>query len=128
MIIGADQQIMIGALVVFVVLLQVLQRGNLPVVVVSRDGQDRNVDAGEVILVRNHGLPILIVTRMLQPALQPFVRRAVNTIYLAVRFTAVIPFAVQSIPSLAIRIGFIIECFVIGDVKRPGIIGIQKHI
>lgn len=102
MIVRPDQQIVIRVGVVLVVVFQVLQRGNLPVVVIAGDGQHGNVDLRKVFLVWNHVLPIFVEARVLKPALQPFVGRAVHLIVFAVRSSAQKPSLIQRIPALGI--------------------------
>src|SRR5512145_408510 len=98
---------MIRLRVVLVVLPEIVKRRNLSVVVVACDRQDWNVDARVVLLVRRQGLPVRIEGRVLEPALEEPVGRAVDLIYFAVRPTARVPTLVERLPALPVGVGLL---------------------
>src|SRR5215471_21369725 len=65
---------------------------------------------------------------MLQPALEPLVRSAVNLVQVAIWPSTGVPVRVQRLPTIRVVVGLVVEVFVIGYVKRPAIVGIEKHI
>src|SRR5689334_60946 len=101
-----------------------MQGRDLAVIIITGDGQYRDVYMGVFIFIRHHLLPVAIVSGMLQPALQPLVGRTINTVYFSVRNAAGIPFLLHRPPSLVLIICCMIEVFVIGNKKGPSIIGI----
>src|SRR5262249_15953873 len=114
--------------VVFVMLFKILDGRNLSVVVVSRDGQDRDVDPGVVFFIRDHVLPVLVISGMLEPALKPRVPYSVNLVDVAIRLSALVPFVIKRARRIGMGGDFGGEVFGVGDVKRPAIVGAQEYV
>ena len=127
-IVRTDDEVVLGIAAVLHVLLEVLHHGDLRVVVIARDAEHGNADAREVAFVRHHGLPVPVVGRMREPALQQRVRRAIDGVDLAKRPPAREPVARQVPPALVVGIQGLVEQLVVGDVERPGVVSIQEHV
>ena len=108
-----------GARRIFVMLEEVIEGTNLGVVVKAGGGQDRDVDAGEFLPVGDHALPVGVIARMVEPAVEERIGRAVDLVQRAVGRTFDIPLAVHSPPASPIVVGPVVESLVRRRVERP---------
>src|SRR5260370_42170517 len=86
------------------------------------------MDERKVTLITGHRSPVPVEGRMCELAPQNPVGSTVDLIDVAIWLTALVPETVQSIPMLLIRICFIVEILVVGDVWCPLIVGILEYV
>src|SRR5207248_5231860 len=67
LVVRPDDEVMLGVRAMRHVFPQIVERGDLGVVVVTRDGEYRYADLREVVTVRHHALPVGIVGWMSEP-------------------------------------------------------------
>ena len=67
-VIGTDQQRVVGMRVVAMMLREIIERRRLAVVEIARRGEHRDVEVRELLAERHHRLPEPVVARMVQPA------------------------------------------------------------
>ncbi len=78
--------------------------------------------------MRHHGLPVLVVGGVLEPALEQRVRRAVDGVHLAIRAAAEEPLSRHLRPALAVAVHRVVDRFVVAYVERPPVVRAEEHI
>ena len=107
-------------------LAEVVQGANLRAVEIAGCRQHRNADVSELAPLGNQCLPVSVVGGMLQPALEPGICGAVQRRQFAIGLAALIPTAVQRIPSTTIAISGVVQRGIVRCVERPRIDEIQE--
>src|SRR5581483_10346707 len=94
-IVWPDEQSVLSARVVMMMLIEVIQRTRLAGRVVPRDRQYRNVDLGELAPIRDEGLPEPIITGVIQPAQKIRIGLAIEGSQVAIPLATRVPFLIQ---------------------------------
>ncbi len=127
-VVRSDQQGVIRVGVVPRVFVEVVLHAHARAVEIAGDRQYGNVDAGELVALRGHRLPVGVVGGVFQPAREKGIRVAIDGGQVAVGATAAIPVRIQSPPAFLVAVAVGVQGRVGGGPQRPRVQEIEEDV
>src|SRR5262245_66114331 len=97
-VVGADQQRMVGVLAIAMMLREIVKRADFAATVTAGHRQNQDLDFCELLLERDPLLPVPVVARMSEPAMEYLARLFRESIQIGVRLSASVPGSVALAP------------------------------
>src|ERR1700719_3661177 len=98
MVVGPDQQVVVGAPIPLMMLFEIIDCTQLIGVPVPGDRQDGNVDLCELLFLRGHVLPIAVIGGVVKPTLEYSIWSSIDCVQCAKAPAAFVPGCIHTVP------------------------------